>query len=47
MIMWALIFPGPQLEQARNNNPGAVFEQVNLYDLDFTEPFDGFWAAAV
>jgi SAM-dependent methyltransferase len=38
---------GPQLEQARNNNPGAVFEQVNLYDLDFTESFDGFWAAAV
>lgn len=37
----------PQLEQARQNNPGAFFEQVNLYDLDFQEQFDGFWAAAV
>lgn len=37
----------PQLEQARKNNPGSAFEQVSLYDLDFKEPFDGFWAAAV
>lgn len=37
----------PQIEQARENNPGAKFEQKNLYDLDFAEPFDGFWAAAV
>jgi SAM-dependent methyltransferase len=37
----------PQLEQARKNNPGAAFEQISLYDLDFPEPFDGFWAAAV
>ncbi|HEU5005043.1 MAG TPA: class I SAM-dependent methyltransferase [Candidatus Saccharimonadales bacterium] len=38
---------GPQLEQARKNNPGADFKQVSLYDLDFDKPFDGFWAAAV
>lgn len=36
-----------QVEQARKNNPGATFEQASLYDLDFPEPFDGFWAAAV
>jgi len=38
---------GPQLVLARKNNPGARFEQVSLYDLDFPEPFDGFWCAAV
>lgn len=35
-----------QLEQARQNNPGALFEQVSVYDLDFDKPFDGFWCAA-
>lgn len=36
-----------QLEQARKNNPGAMFEEASLYNLEFAEPFDGFWAAAV
>lgn len=36
-----------QIEQARKNNPGAIFEQASLYDLNFPEQFDGFWAAAV
>lgn len=36
-----------QLVEARKNNPGAHFEQTSLYDLDFPEPFDGFWCAAV
>lgn len=36
-----------QLEQARKNNPGARFEQISVYDLNFPEPFDGFWCAAV
>jgi SAM-dependent methyltransferase len=35
------------LEEAKKNNPGATFQQVSLYDLNFTEPFDGFWCAAV
>lgn len=35
------------LEQAKKNNPGAKFIQVSLYNLDFTEKFDGFWCAAV
>jgi SAM-dependent methyltransferase len=35
------------LELARQRNPGAEFKEVSLYDLDFPEPFDGFWCAAV
>lgn len=35
------------LVKARKNNPGADFREVSLYDLDFKEPFDGFWCAAV
>ena len=35
------------VEEAKKNNPGANFEQVSLYNLDFKEPFDGFWCAAV
>jgi len=35
------------LKEARIANPGAVFQQISLYDLDFPEPFDGFWCAAV
>lgn len=35
------------LELARRKNPGAEFQAISLYDLDFPEPFDGFWCAAV
>lgn len=35
------------LKEARKLNPGAVFLRTSLYDLDFSEPFDGFWCAAV
>jgi len=35
------------LNLARKNNPGSNFLQLNAYDLDFTEPFDGFWCAAM
>ncbi len=35
------------LEQARKTNPGVKFEQVSLYDMNYAEPFDGFWCAAV
>lgn len=35
------------LWQARKNNPGANFEHVSVYDLDFEKPFNGFWCAAV
>lgn len=35
------------LEEARKNNPGAEFKQFSLYKLNFDEPFDGFWCAAV
>ena len=40
-------FSSGMLEQARRNNPGVRFEQTNVYDLDFDQPFDGFWCAAV
>ncbi len=35
------------LEQARKNNPGVRLEQISVYDLDFNEPFDGFWCSSV
>lgn len=35
------------LDLARQNSPGAGFEQVSVYDLDFDQPFDGFWCSAV
>lgn len=35
------------ITEARLANPGATFQQVSLYDLNFDEPFDGFWCAAV
>lgn len=35
------------LAEARKNNPDGVFKKVSLYNLDFKEPFDGFWCAAV
>ena len=35
------------LSEAKQNNPGATFIQMSLYDLDFDEPFDGFWCMAV
>ena len=37
------------LEQVRKNNPGIEIklEQISVYDLDFDEPFDGFWCSAV
>jgi len=38
---------GPLLAEAKKNVPGAQFEQVSLYDLDFPYKFDGFWCAAV
>lgn len=36
-----------QVELARKNHPGANFEQVSLYDLDYHELFNGFWCTAV
>lgn len=35
------------LQLARKNNPGARFEKVSLYDLNYDELFDGFWCAHV
>lgn len=35
------------LALARKNNTGAEFHEASLYSLDFKEPFDGFWCAAV
>lgn len=35
------------LDQARKNNPGVSFEEISVYDLDYKEPFDGFWCSAV
>jgi SAM-dependent methyltransferase len=35
------------LKLAHKNNPRAKFLEKNLYDLNFKEPFDGFWCAAV
>ncbi len=35
------------LEQARKNNPGIRFDEISVYDLNFDEPFDGFWCSAV
>jgi len=32
---------------AQQANPGAAFQQISIYDLDFAEPFDGFWCSAV
>ncbi len=40
-------FYSGMLEQARGDNPGIRFDQTSVYDLDFDEPFDGFWCAAV
>ena len=40
------IAPG-LLKLAHKNNPRAKFLEKNLYELDFKEPFDGFWCAAV
>ena len=34
------------LELARKNCPEARFEQISVYDLDFDEPFDGFWCSS-
>ena len=31
---------------AQERNPRATFVLVNVYDLDFSQKFDGFWAAA-
>lgn len=35
------------LEIAKKHNPNEEFLQQSVYDLDFEEPFDGFWASAV
>ena len=34
------------LRVAQERNPRATFVLVNVYDLDFSRKFDGFWAAA-
>jgi SAM-dependent methyltransferase len=38
---------GELIKEAHKNNPGAEFNEASLYDLDFEQPFDGFWCAAV
>ena len=40
-------FSSGMFEQARWDNPGIRFDRISVYDLDFDEPFDGFWCAAV
>lgn len=40
-------FSSGLIEQARKNNPGFIFKEISLYDLNFKERFDGFWCAAV
>lgn len=35
------------LEQARKNNPTALFNEMSVYDLPYENEFDGFWCAAV
>lgn len=35
------------IEQAQQNCPQARFEQASIYELDFAQPFDGFWCSAV
>ena len=36
------------LDAAQENNPGAKFYQMGVYDMDFPDNgFDGFWACAV
>lgn len=35
------------LKEARKTNPGVDFREASLYDLEFSELFDGFWCAAV
>jgi SAM-dependent methyltransferase len=35
------------LKEARKNVPGQTFHQQSVYDLNFDEKFDGFWASAV
>jgi len=35
------------LAEASKSNPGAKFVHGSLYDLNFEEPFDGMWCAAV
>lgn len=37
----------PMLEEARKAIPKGRFLHKNLYELDFDEPFDGLWCAAV
>jgi 2-polyprenyl-3-methyl-5-hydroxy-6-metoxy-1,4-benzoquinol methylase len=35
------------LNEARKVNPGAEFQEISIYDLNFSGLFDGFWCAAV
>ncbi|MBA3757961.1 class I SAM-dependent methyltransferase [Candidatus Saccharibacteria bacterium] len=35
------------IAHARKKNPDGKFKQVSLYDLNFSELFDGFWCSAV
>ena len=35
------------IAQARQNCPQARFKQISIYNLDFDDPFDGFWCSAV
>jgi 2-polyprenyl-3-methyl-5-hydroxy-6-metoxy-1,4-benzoquinol methylase len=35
------------LAEAQKNNPSGRFEQVSLYDLNYSDKFDSFWCAAV
>lgn len=38
---------GNLLELAQENNPEGRFQKMSLYDMNFEQPFDGFWCAAV
>jgi 2-polyprenyl-3-methyl-5-hydroxy-6-metoxy-1,4-benzoquinol methylase len=35
------------IEQARKSNPGLIFKEHSVYDLEFEKLFDGFWCAAL
>jgi SAM-dependent methyltransferase len=35
------------IKQAKKNNPGAIFLEKSVYDLGYTDDFDGFWCSAV
>ena len=35
------------IKAASKINPDAKFEKVSIYDLNFPQPFDGFWCAAM